>query len=209
MHSIILSQDEVIKINSNRESNTKETDWRKKPYVFHIRWGYKDDDSMSFSRGEPRVYYTPLPKAKVLILLYASKLLSDVDYMSEKDYKKKMNPFCKKIKDLLWEHEGLNVAIDIPPTYETTYDGKKYTYINIDSEGLSTLYELLDYVKDDDNLSRYLFDNKSIVILGGDEYPEVYKVQHIAKLTSYPKVIIGDFNPDDDNDSIFDWRFKE
>lgn len=209
MHSIILSQDNVPDINPNREDNTKETDWRDKPYVFHIRWGYKDEDSMSFSRGEPRVYYTPLPKAKVLVLLYAYNLFSKVDYMSEEDYMEKMNPFCQKLEDLIWDHEGLRVTIDIPPTYETTYDNKKYTYINVDSEGLDTLYELLDYVKDDDNLSRYLFDNKSIVILGGDEYPEVGKVQHLVTLSNYPRVIIGDFNPDNGKYSLFDWHFKE
>lgn len=209
MHSIILSQDSVPDVNPNRDQNRLETGWDNKPYIFHIRWGYKDDDAMSFSRGEPRVYYTPLPKAKVLVLLYAYKLLSRVDYMSEEDYMEKMNPFCKKLEDLIWDHEGLNVIIDIPPLYETTYNNERHSYVNVDSEGLDSLYELLDYVKDDDNLSRYLFDNKSIVILGGDEYPEVGKVQHLITLSNYPRVIIGDFDPNNDNHSLFDWRFRE
>lgn len=209
MHSIILSQDSVPDVNPNRDQNRLETGWDNKPYIFHIRWGYKDDDAMSFSRGEPRVYYTPLPKAKVLVLLYAYKLLCRVDYMSEEDYMEKMNPFCKKLEDLIWDHEGLNVIIDIPPLYETTYNNERHSYVNVDSEGLDSLYELLDYVKDDDNLSRYLFDSKSIVILGGDEYPEVGKVQHLVTLSNYPRVIIGDFNPDNDNCSLFDWHFRE
>ena len=209
MHSIILSQDNVPDINPNRNQNRLETGWDDKPYVFHIRWGCEDNDEMSFSRGEPRVYYMPLPKAKVLVLLYAYELLEKADYMSEEDYVEKMNPFCKKLESLIWDHEGLNVIIDIPPLYETTYNNERHSYVNVDSEGLDSLYELLDYVKDDDNLSRYLFDNKSIVILGGDEYPEVGKVQHLVTLSDYPRVIIGDFYPDNGKYSLFDWHFRE
>ena len=213
MHSIILSQGKIPEVNKNREKYIKKVDWNNDPYVFHIRWGCKTDDEMSFTRGEPRIYLTPISKAKILILIYACLYLNKHgNKVIEDEYKKDLSTFCKKVENLLWDHEGLNVIIDIPPIYESSYGGETFSYVNVDSEGMDTLYDLIDYIdKDENNLIRYLFDSKSFVVLGGDEYPETSKVQYLIKLSRYPKTIIGDFNPDspDDEWSLFDYHYRE
>ena len=213
MHSIILSQGKVPEVNKNREKYIEKVDWDNDPYIFHIRWGCKTDDEMSFTRGEPRLYLTPISKAKILILIYVSHYLNKRGNKIEgEEYKKDLSAFCEKIENLLWDYEGLNVIIDIPPIYESSYKGETFSYVNVDSEGLDTLYDLVDYIdKDENNLIRYLFDSKSFAVLGGDEYPETSKVQYLIKLSRYSKIIIGDFNPDDPGDewSLFDFNYRE
>lgn len=193
MHSIIVCKEpyngypNVEKIKEKKKRFTMDPDEMDTRY--HIGFGYKDLEAngIHFCRGEARIYNKPFSKAQILILIYANYILVTKKY-SKDQYKKEMRDFCDHIKELIESQTGLEVDIDIPPlaSYKVSEEGDIGYYVNVNSEGLDELSELINHINENEMyLLHYLFDNRSIVVLGGDEYDSPYKVNYILSLVNY------------------------
>lgn len=196
MHSIIISKEKYEPVEVDNRS------WNNKPIKYHIGFGYKDlkQNDINFCRGEANIYSSPFTKAQILILLYAHKFAED------NNYKTVMTDICKKISDLMKSELNLDVTISIPPREKTHYEKKDHWYINVDSEGIEDLEEIIDYVEEsNDNLKRYLFDSKTFLILAGDEYTSSFRLWNVINKMNYDYEVIGN----EYNYHISGWQYEK
>lgn len=186
-HSIVLCTEPYEGV-SNIEELKNSTNYRGDKSIYHIGYGYKDLNDMSFCRQEAHLYNTPLPKAQILILLYAMSIV--VDALTEEEYKEKMTEYCDRISKIFWKEANMNVIVEYPPI-EVDWHSKSYFYVNIEEEGLFELYDILKRTASNSGLCSYLFDNRSFVVLAGDEYHSTYEIQTLMGYLKYAHEVIG------------------
>lgn len=200
MHSAVISLEPYVPLSKEEiEKRNKLKD------DYHIGYGCKEIEAnhIAFHRGEAKILLSSIEKAQVLILVKSMDLMYTKKYQRS-EYEKEMKEYCDKIKKIISSQLGYSVEIDFPSLESYHYKGKEYLSINVEEEGiLDDLNQLLIYTEKEEDLIRFLCDGKSFIILGGDEYSSVSKVQYLVSLLSYKKVVIGNFYPDDDSPSWY------
>lgn len=170
MHSIIIGKEVSIAdyFNKNEECWDKSLE-----YNLSI-------DGESYTRGEGRILLTPFSKTKFLMALFTFLHLdlSKNPIELNSSWEKEWNDFSKYISNLYLER-GYQVTLSKPTIINSVYSwtnqmGETITdpYIDVlfDTEGFPEFSEYVDQILNKDAVKNIIFNQKSFIIIGGDEY---------------------------------------
>lgn len=163
MHSVIIGKEVSIASYFNKNENC----WDKSlEYNLSI-------DGESYTRGEGRILLTPFSKTKFLMALFTflhldiSKNPAEINSSWEKEWE----DFSKYIASLYLER-GYHVTLSKPTIINNVYSWTNQPYIDVlfDTEGFFEFNEYEDQILSKDAIKNIIFNQKSFIIIGGDEY---------------------------------------
>ena len=177
MHSIIIGKDTDYKEKYDDRS------WGdfKKVYTLNI-------NNESYTRGEGKVLLTPFAKTKFLMALFTTFYGIDHDKgggsFIPSDWEEKWKEFSEYIEDL-YKKKGVTVKLEKPYLFQgedsyTDRNGKTITYSFVDTkfdeEGFYEFNVYKDQIFSKEMLENIIFNQRSYIIIGGDEYSSCYDI---------------------------------
>ena len=177
MHSIIIGKD------TDYKEKYDDGSWGdyKKVYTLNI-------NNESYTRGEGKVLLTPFAKTKFLMALFTTFYGIDQDKEGRNsipsDWEEKWKEFSEYIEDL-YKKKGVTVKLEKPYLFQgedsyTDRNGKTITYSFVDTkfdeEGFYEFNAYKDQIFSKEMIENIIFNQKSYIIIGGDEYSSCYDI---------------------------------